>query len=192
MAALTSMRSRSPQLGTSMIEVLVTLVITVLGLLGIAGLQYRVQLSDVESYQRSQAIVLLQDMAARISTNRNAAVTYVTTSPIGGTSSCPTTVGTRQEIDTMQWCHALQGAAELAADGTSRSGAMIGARGCVQALPNHEYMITVAWQGLAPVSAPPASVACGAGLYDGAGDNACINDLCRRVVTTVVRLEPLS
>lgn len=188
---MTSHRSRSLQLGTSMIEVLVTLLITMLGLLGIAGLQYRVQLSDVESYQRSQALVLLQDMAARISTNRAAAATYVTASPLGGSNVCPTAVGTRQEIDAMQWCHALQGAAELEADGATRSGAMIGARGCVQALPNNEYMVTIAWQGLTPVSAPPASVTCGAGLYDGAGEDACTNDRCRRVVTTVVRVGTL-
>lgn len=181
---------RQSQFGTSLIEVLVTLVITMLGLLGIAGLQYRLQLSDVESYQRSQALVLLQDMSARISTNRAAAASYVTASPLG-TDACPTSVGTRQEIDAVQWCNALQGAAELDADGATRSGAMIGARGCVQALPNDEYMITIAWQGLTPVSAPPASVTCGAGLYDGTGENACTNDLCRRVVTTIVRMGTL-
>lgn len=187
---MSTARPHHRELGTSMIEVLVTLVITTLGLLGIAGLQYRVQLSDVESYQRSQALVLLQDMASRVTTNRAAAATYVTGSPLGAGGTCPTTTGTRQQIDALQWCNALQGAAET--EGASRSGAMIGARGCVQALPNNEFMITVAWQGLTPVSAPPASVTCGAGLYDGAGEHECANDLCRRVVTTIVRIEPLS
>ena len=57
-------------------EVLVTLVVTAFGLLGLAGLQYRVQMSDVESYQRAQALVLLQDMSSRISTNRGQALSY--------------------------------------------------------------------------------------------------------------------
>src|SRR5687768_16204629 len=187
------MTTRAPtrnQLGTSMVEVLVTIVITVVGLLGLAGLQYRVQLSDVESYQRSQALVLLQDMASRISTNRAAAATYVTAAPLGSGMTCPTTVDTRQEIDAMQWCNALQGAAEL--EGTIKSGAMIGARGCVASLPNDEYMVTVAWQGLTPISAPPASVTCGANQYDGTGSHECTNDRCRRVVTTIVRIGALN
>jgi type IV pilus assembly protein PilV len=178
------------QFGTSMIEVLVTLVVTAIGLLGLAGLQYRVQMSDVESYQRAQALVLLQDMSARISTNRAAAASYVTTAPLGFGEPCPTDVDTRQELDAVQWCNALQGAAEV--QGASKAGAMLGARGCVESLPDNEYMITIAWQGLTPVSAPPASVTCGADLYDGAGNNACTNDRCRRVVTTIVRIATLS
>jgi len=51
----------------------------------------------------------------------------------------------------------------------------------------------VAWQGLAPISAPPANITCGANLYDGTGDDAvCVNDLCRRVVTTLVRIGTLT
>ena len=54
-----------------------------------------------------------------------------------------------------------------------------------------EYLITVAWQGLAPISAPPASVTCGQNSYNTAG-TPCVNDLCRRVVTTVVRIPTLT
>ena len=49
-----------------MIEVLVTMVIIAFGLLGMAGLQMRMQTSEMESYQRSQALLLLNDMANRI------------------------------------------------------------------------------------------------------------------------------
>jgi type IV pilus assembly protein PilV len=48
-------------------------------------------------------------------------------------------------------------------------------------------MVTVAWQGLTPLAAPPASVDCGANSYD-AGSGNCVNDLCRRAVTTLVRI----
>jgi type IV pilus assembly protein PilV len=103
--------------------------------------------------------------------------------------NCPTTTTTRQEIDAGEWCNVLQGAAELS--GTSRVGAMIGGRGCVEGLVGNEYMVTVAWQGMGPLSAPPASVGCGAGLYNGAAGAACSNDLCRRTVTTIVRIATL-
>jgi type IV pilus assembly protein PilV len=101
--------------------------------------------------------------------------------------TCPTTTATRQEIDSLQWCTALQGAAEIASG--SKAGAMIGARGCVEQLPNNEYLITVAWQGLAPVSTPPSSVACGKNQYNGSN---CTADRCRRVVTTIVRIATLT
>jgi len=55
-----------------------------------------------------------------------------------------------------------------------------------------EYLITVAWQGMAPIQAPPDSVPCGETLYDGPAGSPCVNDLCRRVVTTVVRISDLA
>jgi type IV pilus assembly protein PilV len=190
MAAMNHRRNSSAQLGTSLIEVLITLVVTAFGLLGLAGLQYRVQVSDMESYQRAQALVLLDDMSSRLSTNRAAAATYITASPLGAGMTCPAANSTQQQKDAVQWCQALQGAAEV--DASGKSGAMIGARGCVASLPNNEYMITVAWQGLVPVSAPAASVSCGVNQYDGAGDSQCKQDRCRRVVTTIVRIADLS
>ncbi len=174
-----------------MIEVLVTIVILAIGLLGLAGLQIRLQLSEMEAYQRAQAMILLEDMANRVAVNRNFAADYVTGSdtPLGSAIDCPTAVATQQERDAGQWCRALQGAAEKS--GTSNVGAMIGGRGCVEDMGNSTYLVTVAWQGLAPVSAPPAGVACGQDQYDGAEGSACTNDRCRRAVTTIVRIAPL-
>jgi len=185
---------KTRQRGTTMVEVLVTLIIVAIGLLGVVGLQARLQSSELESYQRSQAIVLLDDVASRISSNRHFAANYETTAanPLGAGMACPVNGGlpTRQQIDTAEWCTALQGAAEVAA-GTN-SGAMIGARGCVETLPGNEYLITVAWQGVTPLTAPPASVACGANLYDGPPSSTCTADRCRRVVTTIVRSAQLN
>ena len=181
------------QHGVSMLEVLITIVVVSLGLLGMAGLQARVQVTEVESYQRAQALVLLTDMASRIATNRSVPASYVTTSALGAGMTCPTvptTNPTLQQNDSAEWCNALQGASETS--GGSKLGAVVGGRGCVQSLGNGEYMITVAWQGLTPISAPPNSVTCGANAYNGATGSACVSDLCRRVVTTVVRIAPLS
>lgn len=172
-----------------MIEVLVTLVIVSFGLLGLAGLQARLQSSEMEAYQRSQALLLLNDMANRIATNRANAANYVTTAtnPWGAGMTCPTTNADIVQSDVREWCNALQGAAETS--GTS-VGAMIGGRGCVESVGGN-YLVTVAWQGLTPLSAPPVAVACGANEYNAAG-SSCVNDLCRRTVTTVVRIANLS
>ena len=40
-----------------MIEVMVTLLIILVGLLGIGGLQMQAQISELESYQRAQALI---------------------------------------------------------------------------------------------------------------------------------------
>lgn len=80
------------QRGFSMIEVLIALVILLVGLLGLAGLMVQSQRSEMEAYQRVQALVLLQDMANRINANRKAATCYqftnsTTGAPYLGTAS---------------------------------------------------------------------------------------------------------
>ena len=179
--------------GTSLIEVLVTMVIIAFGLLGIAGLQVRLQSAELESYQRSQALLLLNDMANRISTNRQDAASYVTgaASPVGSGMTCPTSSTTVVQRDANEWCNALQGASETTTVGsvTTRSGVMIGGRGCVEAVGS-DYLVTVAWQGMSPVAAPPTSVACGQNSYNTAG-SSCTSDKCRRVVATLVRVATL-
>ncbi|WP_174235585.1 type IV pilus modification protein PilV [Pseudomonas sp. DY-1] len=183
----------TPQRGLTLIEVLVTILILSIGLLGMAGLQARLQQSEMEAYQRAQALLLLDDMANRIAANRNAAVSYVTgtTSPLGAGMTCAsvTSSSSPRDRDISEWCNTLQGVTETS--GTARVGAMVGARGCVESIGSNQYLVTVAWQGLTPISAPPSGVACGANSYNGVTGSACANDLCRRVVTTIVRVANL-
>jgi type IV pilus assembly protein PilV len=183
---------RKCQRGISLVEVLVAMVILAVGLLSLVVLQGRIQVLQIESYQRSQALLLLNDMANRISLNRNQAGVYVTTmaAPVGvGLGACPTDTSTRQKSDISQWCELLQGASEASAGG--KVGAMVGGRGCVEDLGSNQYMVVVAWQGMSPISAPPSSVGCGKDLYNGGPDSPCQNDQCRRAVTTIVRIAPL-
>ena len=175
--------------GASLIEVLVTISILATGLFGLAGMQSRLQLSEMEAYQRAQAMILLADMGHRIAVNRNFAATYATPGPLGAGMTCPTVALNLRDNDKREWCLALQGAAEQI--GTSRVGAMLGGRGCIEALGTNEYLVTVAWQGMAPISAPPATNTCGKNLYNGATGSPCTNDLCRRIVTTIVRVAEL-
>ena len=183
---------QSRERGTGLIEVLVSLLIVAIGLLGLAGLQSRLQAAEFDSYQRSQALVLLQDMASRIAVNRASAASYATTAaaPLGSGMVCPLPANnaTRQQLDHAAWCRSLQGAAEVS--GGVRAGAMIGGRGCIEALPDNEYLVSVAWQGFQPIAAPAAGADCGREMYDGAAEG-CSNDRCRRIVTTVVRIGSL-
>ena len=180
--------------GVTLIEVMITVMVLSFALLGLAKLQMQLQVTEMESYQRTQALLLSRDMANRISTNRLAATAYVTTSALGTGMTCPTTnaASSMADKDLSQWCSAITGAAEK--NGTSDAGSVIGGRGCVERLgTSNEYMITVAWQGLTPLVAPASSVTCGAGAYRTSTGGVCDStELCRRAVTTVVRFESLN
>ena len=181
--------------GGTLIEVLVTVMLVSVGLLSLAKLQAVMQVTEMESYQRSQALLLVRDMANRIAINRQLANTYLVAadSPLGAGMTCPVTgsTSTLTQIDLAEWCLALQGAAETL--GTSQIGSVIGGRGCIEQLTNsNEYMVTVAWQGMVPLVAPASTVACGATLYRTSSGGVCdASEMCRRTVTTIVRVEPL-
>jgi type IV pilus assembly protein PilV len=153
--------------GLTLIEVLVTIVILSLGLLGVAALQARMQLAQAESYQRAHAVLLLQDMVDRINANRYDALNYVTGDALGAGNAVQDCSGlTGAALDLCEWNNALLGAAESTADG-QQAGGMIGARGCIAnvvATMPREFVVAVAWQGLAATVAP-ASTTCGQGLY---------------------------
>jgi type IV pilus assembly protein PilV len=151
-----------------MIEVLVTIIIITIGLLGAAGMQSRLQVAEVEAYQRAQAIVLVQEMVDRINANRKNAASYVTAAPLGTGSAidctAPATVAAR---DQCEWHDRLLGASETTAGGANKLGAMTDARGCISnpvAVMPREIIVAVAWQGFSPTFAP-TSTDCGAGLY---------------------------
>jgi len=170
------------QSGFAVIEVLVTLVIVLLGLLGAAGVLVRSQQASMEAYQRTQALVLVEDMLDRISANRAVADCYALTDAgagaphlgtgYAGTPACGSGTPQNQATaiqDLQRWSALLQGAAETDPSGAF-VGAMIGARGCVSYdLASDTFSVTVVWQGLGPTAAPPDEVRCGRGLY---GDDA--------------------
>jgi len=186
---------KTSQRGVTLVEVLVTMVILAFGLLGLVALQARVQVLQAEAYQRAQALMLLKDMAGRLATNRNDALAYEVDpdDPVADAACVAPGLGaTRQQNDSYEWCLALRGASETLDAGARNVGAMVGGRGCVEELVPGEYLVTVAWQGLAPISAPSAGAACAAGLYDGGAGSPCVDDLCRRVVTTVVIIPELT
>lgn len=172
-----------------MVEVLVTTLIVAFGLLGLAGLQMKLQTSEMESYQRAQALVLLSDMSERIAANNSNASSYVSGSTIGtgdsAPASCTALAAGSAARDLCEWSNELKGAAETKA-GAGNIGAMIGARGCITQVqaPNSAsgvclpgiYQVAVAWQGLVKTAAP--AITCGQNQYG--------TDSYRRVVSARV------
>ena len=153
--------------GATLIEVLVTIIILTFGLLSMAALQVSMQRAQAESYHRSHAVLLLQDMVDRVNANRDNALNYVTTRALGAGNTVQDCTGlTGAALDLCEWNNALLGTAESTASG-QQAGGMIGARGCITnvvATMPREFVVAVTWQGRVPTVAP-ASTTCGQGLY---------------------------
>ena len=174
---------RRAQAGFSMIEILITIAILMVGLLGLAGLQTQVAAAEFEAYQRAQALVLVQEMADRMNANKKLAASYKM-DDIGADgveiAGCSGKTGVDRDI--CEFHNSLVGASEKTAGGVTPVGAMIGARACVTSPEANVYVITVAWQGFASTKAPDEP--CGAGKY---GD-----DKKRRTVSFPVRVATLN
>jgi type IV pilus assembly protein PilV len=184
---------RSRAAGFSLIEVLVSILIVTVGLLGLAGLQARAQIAEFESYQRAQALVMLYDMVERLGGNRITARCFAITTntasgapyfgdpanPVSPSCGADTAANNAMAVAAMSaWDGQLQGISEKKGAGATKVGSIVGARGCVSYNPATEYInatsganindtgeytIAVSWQGMADTFAPVA--ACGSGLY---------------------------
>jgi type IV pilus assembly protein PilV len=185
--------------GFTLLEVLITLIILAIGMLGLANLQSKIHVTEVESYQRAHAVLLLQDMVDRLKSNRANAADYAL-GPLGTGSAEDCDQATLDAItnpgknlaatDRCQWSAALLGASELREG--SASGGMIGAIGCVeqvQAANNSPgvctpgiYRVSVAWQGLHKTVIP--ALDCGAGSYGPDADD----DKLRRLISTEISI----
>ena len=137
--------------GFTLIEVLVTLVILLFGLLGIAGLMAKGQRAAFEAFQRQQALSLAADMAERILGNRAQATNYAANAPVptpvgasngvyygdllkNNITNCATAVCTGLELqkyDVAMWEGQLLGYGESLVVGGTRVGGIVNANGCI-------------------------------------------------------------
>lgn len=205
-ATTTPLRAATRESGFSMIEILVSLLLIVIGLLGLIGLQVRMQQAEFESYQRAQALMLMNDMVDRIRAHHITAACFSFSAADGtgwlgtGSSVSPSCGVSNANDNSMavsamnEWNSLLLGAAET--KGGVSVGAMLGARGCVYYDPatvlldstgaplpgTGLFTVTVAWQGTVDTFAP--LVNCANGLYTG-------GEVRRRVVSTSLRLAEL-
>ncbi|KQW37916.1 hypothetical protein ASC76_07515 [Rhizobacter sp. Root404] len=184
--------------GFTLIEVLVTIVVMLLGLLGVLGMQARSAVVEFESYQRGEALALVREMESRLTNSRsivdgylNAAVSSTDGSIYVGSgagaqdfsvsAACVPGGGValaEAKFEMCQWGQALQGTA--AQEGTTKVGAMIGARGClIRVVPAEgnalaDIYVTVVWQGASPgtepdVDSPAGQNFCAKGVNFGTG-----------------------
>lgn len=196
---------RNFQRGLTMVETLVTLIIVLSGLLGLAGVQAKVMQAELELYQRAQALDLMYDMVTRINANRKAGRCYAITTEsgapaLGATSVRPAacsgvagTSGVLANSDLTDWDSLLRGAHE--SSGGGKLGVMVDARGCVTRQTNSDnsvtYGVAVAWRGANATNFPtyPAGITaaakraidCGRNQY---GADAASGAELRRVVWT--------
>ena len=189
------------QHGVSLLEVLVTIVILAFGLLGLAGLQAKIQLVEVESFQRGQAILLLNDMSERISANRTFAANYVSATTVRGTGDSQSATCASETIglnrDLCQWSNALKGSSEQKSG--SNVGTMTGGRGCIRLVQAADptpgtctpgiYEVTVAWQGLHKTITPAST--CGKESYGSGSDDAYRRAISARVSVGLTGCLPL-
>lgn len=171
------MNRRSKQGGFTLIEILVTAFILLIALVGVLGLQAKASSTELESYQRGQALSLARDMASRISSSRGLVATgsgYLdnTLSSLDGSvyfgvagsgttdlGACASPVGASSALQvatfqTCEWAKAVQGAAE-----SGTAGAMLGARAClIRNTPPTgalaDFYVVVVWQGVAKGKEP--------------------------------------
>jgi type IV pilus assembly protein PilV len=170
------------QRGFTMIEVMVTVLLLSIGLLGMLGMQTRASAAEFESYQRGQAIALARDMQARLLSargivpgylnpaissadgsvwvgNGSGAATYV-----DANGNCPQPIaGDLASFAAAQacaWGRDLQGAAMT--DSAGPVGAMVGARGCLirveppQQNALADLYVVIVWQGIEQRNDPAA------------------------------------
>ena len=193
-----------------MLEILVTLMIMLVGLLGLAGLETRAHTAELESYQRAQAIILVNKMVEAMRSNRRTASCFDITDAASGEPyvgadgpdhngpiSCAASIAAENVLadSTLdEWDAALLGASEQ--KGGAQIGAMLGGRGCISYDSTTElidpatgavisgtglHTVAVAWQGLNDTVVP--AINCANGLYG--------TEQKRRVVSMAFRMANL-
>lgn len=171
--------------GASLIEVLVTVLVLTIGLLGIAGLQIQSTRSNYEAFQRTTATTLAHDIIERMRTNVSATGTYVTSGAnlgggsLGDTEPTPncksaSTCSPAQlaTYDLWEWEQVIDGAAETTAGG-GETGGLSMPTGCITGPGGTGlYTVSIAWRGQTPTSNPvTGSCGEGSGKYDEGGDS---------------------
>lgn len=186
--------------GTTMMEVLVSVFVLSIGVLGVAGLQVTAKRSNFEATQRATAAALAQDIIERmrsnpaqlaIYTNAGAGRTIVgTTIPI---VDCTTDCGpaTLAQYDLYELEQAANGVTEQAAGGNV--GGLTLPTTCINGPDGGSgiYSVAIAWRGMTKLS-NPATDLCGSssGKYNTVGGTEV--DVYRRILVMPVFISETS
>ena len=173
------------QSGFSLVEVLVTLIVTSVALLSSATLQLQSKRSMFDSAQRTTASHLANDFFGRMRANPTELATYIPAGTIGnGTlaapaNNCldPVVVCTDTQLaifDLWQWEQHVDGQLEINSQGASAGGLMT-ATVCITGPAilgtSGYYTVAIAWRGLIDTGSPAINN-CGAGAGNYGTDDA--------------------
>lgn len=175
--------------GFTLLEILITLIISAIGLLGLASLQMTSLNNQHEANQRTQAVLLIEDMANRIRSNATAARAgnYLTSNDYGQNVMDCSAIVDPVALDLCQWNNDLVGT-DTILNGRNL-GSIDGARGCIENLAGSAdgeaiIRLTISWVGTS-FTRPPSS-ACGR------DDFGADNEDFRRTASVAVVLADLS
>lgn len=135
-------QSQRSQRGFTLVEILVTVVLISVGLLGVAALQLTTLRGNQEAYVRSQASVLANDILDRIRANPNAFRVLTGVSPYEVALNGTGTAGTRAGDDLQEWQQAID---RTLPGGSATSGGTV-ARTYDATARRHIVTITIQWQ----------------------------------------------
>ena len=199
----TTSRSRSyPRRcrGTTLMEVLVSVFVLSVGVLGVAGLQITAKRSNFEATQRATAVALAQDIVERMRSNAEQLGTYTNAGAgrtIGGASMPVTDCSTDcapdilAQYDLYELEQAANGVAEQVAG--NNVGGLTLPTTCITGPDGGPgiYSVAIAWRGMTKLS-DPATDACGSGSgkYDTVG--ATEVDVYRRLLLMQVYISEIS
>lgn len=200
------MRSQHYQSGMSMIEVLVSMVITSVGILGLAKLEISSKQNNFQSVERITAAYLAKDMISRMRANPTGLINYVTntgSNTLGRgsittepTPTCADAANACSQVelgerDLWLWERALDGQMELllndAGDADDvATGGLVSPTACLTGPADGSagvYTVAIAWRGSIALS-NPTSHTCGqtTGLYGA-------NNEYRRLLTVVTFID---
>jgi len=177
-----------------MMEVLVSVFVLSIGILGVAGLQVTAKRSNFEATQRVTAAALAQDIIERMRSNSEVLGTYTNAGAgrtINGTSmpwvDCSTDCApiTLAQYDLYELEQAANGVAEQA--GGNNIGGLTLPTTCITGPDGGpgSYSVAIAWRGMTKLS-NPGTDACGSGSgkYDTVGGTE--EDVYRRILVMQV------
>jgi type IV pilus assembly protein PilV len=183
------------QRGVTLFEIMITVFVLSIGLLGIAALQGRSKNTNYEAVQRTTAGLLAQDIIERMRANPAGLASYraaalrgetITTAPDCTAGEPCTTPADLATYDLHEWERAIDGVAEESSDGGA-TGGLVSPTGCISGPVGGgagTYTVAIAWRGLTALTNPTTN-ACGedSGLYGA-------NDKFRRVLAIDTYISP--
>lgn len=191
----------------TLVEILVTIFVTGVGLLGVANLQVVAKRVNYEALQRTTAAALVQDIAERMRANPSNLAAYVTddVTALTGTSDCAASddgcsTAELAVSDLERWRRKLVGEDQVDAKTGDETGGLVSPTGCVIEADSGVYWVVVAWRGMNAVAAPDRSVSasdpmrntCGLALgrYDDPDQDGDDDRMRRFVAVPVLAADP--